>query len=173
MANNKKPRKQYKPKARMVNPHDYVFDNRKTLSEYDPGYITNIQIRAHSAMTVLIQGKALPVDMDVIAASYNIALGLCRVIKHPDDAHIAFNRTLNKALAAFKELCIRGKSLGRITAKSTEITALNDLINLHDQLLNVVTVKEFEAGMKIALADAKIPNQKGKFHEIDTAFQNA
>lgn len=172
MANNKKPRKQYKPKARMVNTHEYVFDNRKLLSEYDPGYITNIQIRAHSALTVLIQGKALPVDMDVIAASYNIVLGLCRVVALPEPAHSSFNRVLRNAVSAIKDLCERGKTLGRLTARANELTALNDLIALHDQVLNIVTVKQFEAGMKIALADAKATYPKGKYHEVETNFQN-
>ena len=173
MANNKKPRKQYKPKAKMLNPHDYVLDNLKTLSEYDPGYITNIQIRAHSALTVLIQGKALPVDMDVLAASYNIVLGLCHVVALPEPAKSSFNRVLRGALNTIQALCDRGKTLGRITVRAEEITALNDLINLHDQILNVVTVKQFEAGMKIALADVKSTHPKGKYHEIETNFQNA
>lgn len=172
MANTKKPRKQYKPKHRMLNPHDYVLANRKTLVEYDPGYITDIQIRAHSAMTVLIQGKALPVDMDVLAATYNIVLGLCRVIKLEEPAHSSFNRVLRNALIAIRDLCERGKALKRITAKAHEISALNDLISLHDQLLNVVTVKQFEAGMQIALADANSNPKQGTHHAIDTNFQN-
>lgn len=173
MSNSKKPRKKYKPKAQMLNPHDYVLNNRKTLSEFDPGYITNIQIRAHSAMDVLIQGKAQVVDMDVLAASYNITLGMTRVINPQGDIRSSFNRILHGGLISIQSLCDRGKKLGRITAKSTEIAALNELIGLHDEVLNVVTVKQFEAGMQIALADVKTTLPKGKYHVVETNFQNA
>lgn len=150
MAGNKPPKKKYKAKPRILNIVDVVIDRNRLLSEYDPNYVQRIRLRDHSALTSLIQGVATPKEMNMLAASFNLALAMWKVLKTTREMDDWMFSTLARSGAAFNDLCIRGKENGRITVKSAEMQAMNDLIDLSDNLLDVVTVAQFEDAMKLA-----------------------
>lgn len=150
MANNKPPRKKYKQKPRILNIVQVVTDRQKLLCEYDPEHVRRISLRDHSALTSLIQGVVTPKEMNMLAASFNVSLAMWKVLKAKGEMDEWMFSTLARSGAAFNDLCSRGKENGRITVKSAEMQAMNDLIELSDNLMQVVTVGQFEEAMKIA-----------------------
>ncbi len=150
MAKNKPPKKKYKPKPRILNVVQVVADRQRLLCEYDPDHVRRISIRDHSALTSLIQGVATPKEMNMLAASFNMALAMWKVLKVKGEVAEWMFSTLARSGAAFNDLCARGKQNGRITVKSAEMQAMNDLIDLSDNLFEVVTVGQFEEAMKLA-----------------------
>ena len=155
MAANKKPRKQYKPKARWLNPMEYVKESMSLLCEFDPDYVLKIKLKDHSAMTAVQQGTATKRDMDNIAATYNLVFGMRRTLDLPDEAYWEFGRTLHHANLAFKAVCSRANEIGRVVCKADELQAFNDLIELNDNLLDVVTVKQWGEALQFAKNHAK------------------
>ena len=143
MAANKKPRKRYKPKDRWLNPLEFVKENLSLLAEFDPDYVLKIKLKDHSAMVAVQQGTATKRDMDNIAATYNLVFGMRRTLGLPDDVYKEFGRTLYHANLAFKPVCARANEIGRVVCKADELQAFIDLIELNDNLLDVVTVKQW------------------------------
>ncbi len=158
MAGNKKPKKAYKPKQRFQNPILYATENQMLLIEYDRNYVAEIKIRNHSAMTSLLMGNAVRQEIDTIAAAYNMVFGITHAMKLPVDTNQFYTALLERAALAFKDLCLRANKLGKPIAKAAEIGTLNTLIEALDDLLGVVSVRQFELGVKHA-----INNSKGSF----------
>lgn len=158
MAGNKKPAKAYKPKQRFQNPMLYATENQMLLIEYDRNYVTEIKIRNHSAMTSLLMGKAVRHEIDVIAAAYNMVFGITHVMKLPANMNQFYVALLERSALAFKDLCLRANNLGKPIAKAMEIGTLNALMEALDDLLGVVSVRQFEQGVQHA-----ITNSKGSF----------
>lgn len=155
MAKNKKPRKAYKPKGRWLSPMAYVKESMSLLCEFDPDYVLKIKLKDHSAMTAVQQGTATKRDMDNISATFNLVFGMRRTLDLPDEADWEFGRTLHHANLAFKAVCSRANELGRVVCKADELQAFNDLIDLNDNLLDVVTVKQWGDALLFAKNHAK------------------
>ena len=150
MAKNKPPRKKYRPKDVWLNATQIAVDNGKLLREYDPPYVNRIKLRDHSALTSLIQGVATQKEMGMLGASFNLSLSIWKVLKIKGEAAQWMFETLARSGAAYSDLCKRGNELGRIVVKAPEMQAMNDLIELSDNLLEIVTVRQFEQAMKLA-----------------------
>lgn len=155
MAANKKPRKAYKPKDRWLNPLTYVKNNLSLLSEFDPDYVLKIKLKDHSAMTAVQQGTATKRDMDNISATFNLVFGMRKTLDLPEEADYEFGRTLYHANLAFKAVCSRANKMGRVVCKANELQAFNDLIELNDNLLDVVTVKQWGEALQFAKNHAR------------------
>ena len=77
MPANKKPRKAYRPKARLVNPMDYVLEGFAPVSSAG-SYLVDLKLHNHSAMTELLAGRATRKHMDTLIAMSNICEALQR-----------------------------------------------------------------------------------------------
>ena len=155
MAANKKPRKRYKPKSIWLNPMDFVKENLALLAEFDPDYVLKIKLKDHSAMTAVQQGTATKRDMDNISATFNLVFGMRETLGLPEDAYWEFGRTLHHANLAFKAVCSRANEINRVVCKADELQAFNELIELNDNLLDVVTVKQWGEALQFAKNHAK------------------
>lgn len=155
MAGNKKPTKAYKPKPKFQNPMLYATENQMALIEYDRNYVMEIKIRNHSAMESLLMGKATRHEVDTIAAAYNMVFGITNVMKFPNEVSQVFKDVLDRSVLAFKDLCLRANNLGKPIAKALEIATLNELIDVLDELLGVVSVRQFEMGVKHAISNSR------------------
>ena len=155
MANCKKPRKAYTPKARFLNPIQYAAENQMLLVDYNRNYVMEIKIRNHSAMTSLLMGTATRHEVDVIAAAYNMVFGIAHALDLPETVKAVYGDILDRAVLAFKELCLRANKLGKPIAKAAEISTLNELIATLDDLLEVVSVRQFELSVKHAISNSK------------------
>lgn len=155
MATNKKPTKRYKPKDRWLSPMAYVKENLSLLCEFDPQYVIDLKIKDHSAMTAVIRGEATRKDMDIISATFNIVFGSWKTLNPPEPGATEFATVLAMANLAFRSTCTRANEIGRVVCKAEEIQAFNDLIDLHDNLLDVLTVKQWGEALAYAKNHAK------------------
>lgn len=146
MPTSKKPRKKYRPRHVMLNTVEYVKESIKPLSEHD-SYLVDWKIKNNESFAALMKGQALRKDLDTMVAARNIceAVVVTRYGAQDDDTG-----TLTRSQAALMDICDRA-SAGKGTAmKAPEMQAMRDLMHLHDDLLETITVKEFEAALAYA-----------------------
>lgn len=129
------------PVPKLQDPMGYVIESMTLLENQEGGkYITTWKIRMHGAMHQVMKGEASRGDVNDLVAGWNITSALC-VIYGMDD------EILPRSKQALKDLCARSNQLKRVVAKATEITAINDLIVLHDRWVEAITVKEMEEAL--------------------------
>jgi len=86
-------------------------------------------------------------------AAHNITKGMIHTL---GAAEIEEHRsTLLRSQVALVELATRGNTTGRLILKAPEMQALNDMLALHDNLMDVVTVQQFERALHYARGELK------------------
>lgn len=127
-----------KPIDRLRDPVGYVIEGLTPLTEQEDGkYITNWKIRVHSAMHSVLKGEAKKSDMDDLVASWNVTSALCNIHGLEDESVI-------RGKQALIDLCGRASKIKRVVAKAEEIKALNELVALHDEWIDSITVRQME-----------------------------
>lgn len=143
MPGSKKPRKKYRPKPVFADPLGFVLESSKPLAEHD-NYVINWKVNNHLSMQALVKGEASKADMDALIAAHNITRALL----------ITKGMPLVDLLAAGKDAIVdigrRHQELQRFVPRGPQITAINELLSLHDELLDAITVKEFENALAYA-----------------------
>ena len=152
MATLKKPAKKHRPRrARLINPIDYVKESHTLLAESDPGYVLDIKLKDHSSMERLVKGEAQQLHLENLIATWRLVYGHWATLGVPMPAKAEQAVVLLCANAALCDLCQRHKETGRAVCKAVEINALNELIALNDNLLDVVTKQQFEKALTFAM----------------------
>lgn len=144
MPTNKKPRKKHRPRT-LYNPIELAMQNTQPVTEYDPSYILKLKLRNHSAMDNLVKGRADKKDINCLIALHNIMeawyqMGICKPLS---DEILAGKR-------AVMEICFRAVTKSKFIATGPEISALNTLMELHDEMLPGLTSKDFDEGILLA-----------------------
>ena len=138
----------YKPRGVILNPVAYVLEGMTSLASHTP--MTDVKIKNHGAMHDLIRGQATKRQMDFLIEMHNITEALVR---------LGFGTDYKDCLISGKEallaVCCRGATTQKFICKSDEIKQLNDLMELHDAQLEVITVKDMEKAVGIVRADLK------------------
>ena len=137
-------RSKYRPRDRLLDPVGYVVENSKGLAEQHQEYLTTLKIKTHAAMLAITQGQATKKDMDYIVQTFNIMqafkmLGIGGI-----------ENEIETAKKAIYDICLRTPKLGKFIATGPEITALNTLIDYHDELFEHITVKQLDDAVKLA-----------------------
>lgn len=145
MATSAKPRKKYRPKHRLQNPMQYAMESVSPVRN-QVSYITDWQIKLHSAMTHLTQGSATKLHMDTVLAGHYICGAL--IDMGVGTEHKAILICSHVAMA---DLYIRGDSTKRYVMKAAEMQSLNGMIELHDAMLEEITVDQMEKARKAAM----------------------
>lgn len=144
MPTSKRPRKAYRPKPIRLNAVDYALESVKPVAQHD-GYLTELKMTNHSAMTELVQGRANQFHISILIGMSNMVEGLWR---------LGFGKEYEEVLvagqAALKSLTDRAAQLGRYTPTGPEIVALNAYMELHDAQMEVVVVKDIERALDLA-----------------------
>ena len=78
MAKNKKPSKKYKPKYVLVNPMGFVMENMTSVSSHT-SFMLDLNIKNHSALTMLTTGKGTKWDINTLIAMVNITEAFVKV----------------------------------------------------------------------------------------------
>ena len=156
MSTNKKPRKKYRPKRVLLDTMGYVKQELTPLGKHE-SYLLDLQIKNSQAMTSLLRGTATKVEMDVLIAMSNIAesLRLMGFGKEYEEVGIAGREALIS-------IAFRSVKLLRFTPTGPEIKALNELMELHDAQMEVITVQD----MCTAILRAKATIKSGKAMEL-------
>lgn len=143
-----KKRSKYRPKPVIQNPLAYVLEGMTALKRHTS--MNAVEIKNHSAMYDLIRGQATKQQMDLLIAMHNICHAIARLGIGKDQKDC-----LERGKKALYDVCCRGTTTRKFVCRSGEITALNDLMELHDAQLNVITVKDMEKAVQIVQADLK------------------
>lgn len=142
-------RSKYRPKGVIMNTMAYLIEGLTPVAKHD-SYLIDLKIKNHSAMSTLTQGQATRKEIDILIAMANICEALFRMgfgTEYDDVVRIG-----SDALYAVGK---RGAETGRFILKAQEMNALNDLMELHDAQMEVITVKHMEHAIKVVDAEYK------------------
>jgi hypothetical protein len=142
-------RSSYKPRPVLVNPLAYVIEGMKPVAHHE-SYLIDLKIKNHGAMTALTQGRATRADMDVLIAMNNITEALWRMGFGKE-----FDNVMRGGHQALVEIASRGAATSRFIVRASEMNALNDLMDLHDAQMDVITIKDMEAALALAKSEVK------------------
>lgn len=136
-------RSNYRPKPVFVDPLGYVLEANKLLKDHE-SYVVNWELKNIAAFSALLKGEATKAELDTLVAARNIVDALLVVCGVKQD-----DGTLARSACALMEICDR-YSQGKRALKAPEIQALRDMMQVHDELLDVVTVGHFEKALAYA-----------------------
>lgn len=136
-------RSNYRPKPVFANPLAFVLESNKLLKDHE-SYVVNWELKNIAAFSSLLKGEATKAEIDTLVAARNIVEALLVIcgIKQDDG-------TLARSACALIEICDRYNQ-GKRALKAPEIQALRDMMQVHDELLEVVTVGQFEKALAYA-----------------------
>lgn len=95
-------------------------------------------------MERLIKGEATEDQIDILINMANVTEALYRMGFCQDSGEF-----IKTGLEALKVIGDRGAELGRYVLKAHEIVAMNDLLDVHDEQMTKVTVKNMEDAMDL------------------------
>jgi hypothetical protein len=142
--NRVRKKSKYKPRPVLVDPVGFVVESVKPLAEHDD-YVLKWKLKNHEAFASLMRGQAGKDDINTLAAARNISEALLVVLDGSD-----VDGTLARSAVAIIELCDRGNAGKSLVMRSEEMQAMRDLMQLHDELLDVVTIRQFEDALAYA-----------------------
>jgi hypothetical protein len=151
MANNKKPRKKYRPRPVIADPVQYVVGGFKPP---EPDKTLRVKLLNHGAMKALTDGSATKTEWDYVCTALNVAVVLA---EHGiGDEYI---EKIKKAMIAHAQCGKRLYQSGKLGYTGEQLTTVNFALEVHDAQMDTVTVAELEkAHMEVSkrLRDKKI-----------------
>ena len=148
-------RSNYRPKPVFADPLAFVLESNRLLKDHE-SYVLNWELKNIAAFSSLLKGEATKAEIDTLVAARNIVEALLVICGVKQD-----DGTLARSACALIEICDRYNQ-GKRALKAPEIQALRDMMQLHDELLDVVTVGQFEK----ALAYARKEIRAGKAQKL-------
>jgi hypothetical protein len=131
-------RSKYKPRPVLTDPVAYVVESSTPLVDHGT-YVIDWKLKNHMAMETLMKGMAGKPHLDTVVAARNVTEGLMVTLGGAD-----VDGTLARSGAALMDVCDRANAGKGTTLRAPEMQALRDLMSLHDELLDVVTVGQME-----------------------------
>lgn len=128
----------YNPRPVLVNPVAYVLESITPVKKHD-SYLLDMKIKNHGAMASLTQGKATRQDIDVLILMANMVEALCLLGFGSEYAGVS-----KAGSDALHFVGSRGAVTGRFILKAEEMIAMNELMDLHDQQMEIIVVKDIE-----------------------------
>lgn len=144
MPASKTPRKKYRPKGHIKNPMGYVLEGLAPVRSHKD-FLRTLQIRNSAAMVALLKGSATKFDMSTLVEMSNIVETLCSMGFGAEHRAISV-----EGRSAIMSIVFRAVDKLRFTPTGPEIGALQSLMELHDQQMEVITVKELDAAIALA-----------------------
>lgn len=156
MPANKKPRKKYKPKHVLQDPVGFVQEGIR-LVKYHESYLLDLKIKNHAAMAALTKGVATKEDMTTLIAMNNMVEALFRLGVAKE-----YEQEMTAGCVALKAVLIRGHTSGRFILTAAEMNAMNIHMELHDAMMEVVTVNNIHEALDLIRKE----HRNGKMHNI-------
>lgn len=136
-------RSKYRPKPQLANPLGYVLESMVPVAKHE-SYLVDLKIKNHLAMATLTKGLATRTDIDTLIATVNITEALYRLGFGREYADV-----VRDGLDALRDVGRRGVESGKFILKSTEMNALNLVMELHDAQMDLITIKDMEKAMNL------------------------
>lgn len=155
MASKPKRKMKYPPGSALQNPLEYVLSGFKPLTAHE-SYLVDLKLKNHGAMTALLRGSATKADIDTLIAMHNIQEAIRRMLvqKVIRDLPIELDSsTLIRGKAALLEVSARGAKTNHFVCRAPEIQALNDLMQMHDELMDIINVSHLDKAIYFAKAE--------------------
>jgi hypothetical protein len=135
-------RSKYRPKAKLVNPVAYVIESLKPVAFHE-SYLIDLKIKNSEAMVALLRGNATQDDLDLLVAMSNVTEALYQLGFGEDYKDVAID-----GREAILRIVYRAVEHKRFTPTGPEIQALNQLMELHDAQMEVITIKDMERALQ-------------------------
>lgn len=145
MPSSSKPRKKYRPKTRLADPMDWVIQSIGPLREHDESSLL-FKTRVNLAMQLLIRGQAGSIEMNDLVSAHNITQALVELKGYPDTTRI-----MDRSLEALQQLFQRAVATGKPIVNAVQMAALNDMVGLHDEFVDAITLQDMERAREHAL----------------------
>ena len=143
-------RSKYRPRAVLVNPLGYVLESIKPVSQHEQ-YLVELKIKNHLAMSTLTKGLATRGDIDTLIASVNIVEALYRLGFGREYADV-----VKDGLNALRSVGKRGVESGKFILKSSEMNALNLVMELHDAQMDIITIKDMDKAIDLVKEEHRL-----------------
>jgi len=143
-------RSKYRPKPVVFNTMGYVKESLTPVSQH-AGFMVDLNIKNHAAMTLLTQGQATPTDIDTLIQMVNICEALYRLGFGRDYGDIVV-----EGLAALRAVGRRGHETKKFILRAAEMNALNTILELHDAQLQTITLKDMEKAIFLVREDVRL-----------------
>lgn len=111
----------------------------------NPG-ATTLKIKNYDALEALRTGKATKHDMQVLVNVINMAEAFAMYDRKFEQG---FYNLISDAQDKILEVCRRGKDSNHFVCRPSELEAIRDIMELHDEQLEIATVKEMESASKM------------------------
>lgn len=141
----------YKPKGVRLNATTWVINGFRNISETGDA-VLHLKIKNHESLECLRKGEATRLDIDAIISAFNMAEALARM-KIGDDYAAEIKAGQDALLAVAK----RGLSRDdRFVLKAEELTAIVEVMLVHDAQLEITTIGELEKAMDIVVKEIRM-----------------
>jgi hypothetical protein len=139
-----KKRSKYRPKGVRLDMVNWVLAGLKPMNAIS--LTTDLRIKNHAAMDTLRKGDATRDDIDVLIGMFNMTEAYTRL--RPEFG-IDWAEEIRAGQDALYAVARRGVESGRFILKASELQAINLVMELHDQQLDISTVRDMEKAMDI------------------------
>lgn len=143
-----KKRSKYRPKKNLVDPVTWVLSGIKAFN--DIPVAVDLRVKNHDAMDKLRRGVATKEDVDTIIGAFNMTEGFMRL--RPDLGR-DWAKEIRTGQDALLTMAKRGVEMGRFVLRAEELVAMNLVMEIHDEQLNQVNVRDMEKAMEIIDSD--------------------
>lgn len=143
MPGNSKPRKAYRPKPVRLDTIDLAIESTRLLAAHDQ-YLIDLKIKNHAALEKLVKGQADKRDLTTLLAMLNTTEAMLRLGKGREYAEVVAT-----AEVEFKKICEVWLRQKKAVLQYQQIRAMQELIELHDQQLEISTVADMEKAIKL------------------------
>lgn len=143
-------RSKYRPKNRLQNPVGFVLEGLSPVRSHK-AFMLDLKIKNHAAMDSLTKGVATRSDIDTLIAMGNITEAFARMGFGRD-----YSSVVKDGLLAIRSVGSRGAETDRFILKAAEMTALNELVELHDAQMEVVTLKDMDAAIALVREEFRL-----------------
>jgi len=134
-----KKKSKYRPKGVILDTLTYVKSGLMPMANLKDQLIA-LQLKNHLALEALRTGKAIKEDIDTIINAFNISEALAK-----QDIGQDYKTEIKEAQDALYECAKRGVERNySFVMKGTEIKAINFVMQLHDEQLQIAKVKDLE-----------------------------
>ena len=140
-------RSKYRPKGVRLDTIGSVMESLKPVAHHE-SYLLDLKIKNSEAMVALMRGTAVKGDMDILIAMSNIVEALYR---------FGFGSEYKDVAIAGREAILnivhRAATVKRFVPTAEQIKALQNLMELHDAQMDVVTLKDMERALALATSE--------------------
>ena len=134
----------YKPKIVRLDNMGYIMAGMVPMATLKDQLVA-LQLKNHLALESLRVGQAEKADIDTIISAFNITEALARQGLGAD-----YKKEIQEAQDSLLTCAKRGVEMGyRFVVKGLELKAINFVMELHDEQLQIATVKDIEKAVDL------------------------